>query len=955
MITTILKHRIGDDPDAVAVYKLLHARAPRLQSVRLERVLRIEGPTEVAARRLQAFFADPVVETVTDGTVLRLEDGPIIEVAYKRSMTDPELDALLVAAEALGVSGVVWARWAIRYQLCGVSEETAAVLVSRHLLNDQTQQILPAGFAYDTLVPQGKVGDVEIIDVREMTDAELHALSTERRLLFPAEQLPAVREMFQTLGRAAYDAELEVVAARWSDHCDHSTWRSMHLLQGLKAATRRIASPLVLGAYDDNSGVMRFYGRYALCVKVESHISPAYVGFVYGGIMTMHGGVIRDILGTGKGAYPICATLVMATCDPRLDWALVVPGGTHPGIVVKGSILGTSDYTNPMGIPMAASQFLVHSRNWKGMALGGCVGVMPQSAAKKGQPRPGDLVLLIGGLTGNDGMHGATVSSRSATATTATADAAHVQIGMPIEERAFMDAIPALRDAGCIRAITDCGAAGLSSACLEMGEKIGVWLNLAWVPLKCLSMLPWQILLSESQERMVAAVPPGKLRKAMSILKTYGVRAAVIGVFSGSKKAQAIFDPELSVATWLAQGSAAELSGQVAVDLPYSLIDEHPLPVIAVADHLEKPPAFTPAMPEGEAAWLATVQKHLGHYNTCDQSAATHRFDQTVGGRTVLPLMGRRHSGEEDVPNDLAVYRPIHGKPWGAGVAEVTNQYYSEVDPVGQGRLVLAHAGARLVAAGFHPDDITMTANVTSPPVRDRPDHALRLQQLVRDGYGPASVELGWPIISGKDSSNCRLGEIDAPLGFSVLALGRMRNVAHLIPKAAVKPGDTLVLYHPGLISIGLGGSTFLDTFGERGDALSELDLVQVRQGLLAYARMLAATRKQQFVHAASAVGEGGLMRRLFELSLTSGFGCEINLSDQPLEWLFGELAASVLVAVDPAMSWCDYLDEASCLVLGQVTTGSAIAVSHRGVPLFSSTPVELSTQWAKNFAEVAQ
>ncbi|MFA6215338.1 MAG: AIR synthase-related protein [Patescibacteria group bacterium] len=728
------------------------------------------------------------------------------------------------------------------------------------------------------------------------------------------------------------------------------------MLQRIQQATARINHPLLISAFVDNSGVMEFFLGQAINFKGETHISPSSLA-TYGGIMTKHGGVIRDIQFTGQGAWPIAGTTIMGICDPRIAWVDVPKGALHPLVILLESIRGTKDYCNPMGIPMAWSQYLVHPGNVKCLALGHSIGIMPADRAQKGEPQPDDLVVLIGGDTGNDGMHGATVSSAGLTHESAAVDGTHVQIGMPIEERVFMEAIPVLRDANCIRACTDCGAAGLSSAVGEMGSKTGVFVNLAFVPLKTRGLKRWEIWLSESQERGVLAIPPDKLELALQILRDYGVPVTVIGVFTDTKRCQVIYDESQNYGTWLTNRTTS-LAGEVVVDLPYGFLSQEcPLPKIEVREPKEKPEAFRPSVPANEPAWVGLVQKHLGQFNISDQSGAAHQFDQTVQGATRLAYMG---GYDERMPDELMATTPILGESYTVGLANACNQFYGDVDPAGQGRLVMAQAMTRLVAAGFSSDDIVCNVNLYTSRVVGFPENAWRLKQLVEYGYAPASEELGMPVGSGKDSCSGTFATADgrhihAPLTLDVLAVGRMPDYRRLIPKAFSQPGDKLVLFHQGLKEINLGGSVFLDLFDHRrGDKLPVLDLKDLRRGLINYHQMLMSLNWSAGVHSRSVVAEGGLIRRLFEMCYGGDLGCKIDLPescDGVLEWLFGEPNSAILLAVPEVDPLLNSLSE--CTVLGEVTAEPTMAVSYHREPLFSETIATLATNWAKTFTEV--
>lgn len=944
MISRSYLKRRGDDPEAAHLLARLRRAGYPLDDLIVERVLRVEGASPQTLAALAPLTDHPVLGTATPASQLDPARGPIREVSYQRSMTDPEMASYLHAAQAARVEGIAWVRLATRYQFDGADEATADQIVARHLMNTQVQTILAPGEEWDTLVPQGAAGVVQRINVAAMDLPLLVALSERRRLFLSQAQLREISWIFDELKRPARDAELEMIAAAWSDHCNHSTWKALGLLQLLRKATEEMRHPLVISAFVDNSGVMAFYGGWALCIKGETHISPTFGGAPYGGIMTKHGGVIRDIIFTAEGAWPFAGTTVMATVDPHISWDEVPAGAFHPETVVRESIRGTHDYTNPMGIPMAWSEYLEDPRNWKGYALGHSVGVLPADRARKGVPQPGDVVLLIGERTGNDGLHGATVSSAKMTSDTATVDAAHVQIGMPIGERTFMEAVPVLRDADCIRACTDCGAAGLASAVGEMGNPGGVAIDLGKVPLKCAAMLPWQILLSESQERGVLAVPPDKLLRATDILCDYGVPFAVLGVFTDTGRFEAHMD------------------GVPVCDLPYAVLGaDGPLPQIEVCIPASSygVDVSLPPLPASPEAWADTVAAHLAQYDLCDQSAAAHRYDQTVQGNTVLPYVG---GVRQNMPDELAVYTPVPGERWGAGLAVATSQRYADAGEYACGQLLMAQAMTRLVAAGFRPEDIACNVNVYTPRVTDSPENAWRLSQLVK-GYADASRALRMPVISGKDSSSGTFvtkdgRRIDAPLTLTVAALGRMHDAGRVIRKPFAQPGDRIVLFRPGLLRNGLGGSAYLACAGGT-DVLPQLDLPKLWTGLTDY----HVFTLDHAVRSRSVVAQGGLIRRLFEMALGSdGLGCRIDLpeTEDPAQMLFCEWNGAIVFTVPADHSHQNgfFWNRWDVEEIGVVTDEPTIRVGRKGAPytnLFCAPVSRLAEGWSRTFAEVVR
>ena len=371
--------------------------------------------------------------------------------------------------------------------------------------------------------------------------------------------MKALQEQEKVQGRPHTDAEIEILVQSWSDHCYHTTWKSLGLLKRLSAATAQINHPLVVSSFTDNAGGMEFYEDWVVTIKGETHNFPSSIA-PFGGIATKHGGVIRDSLGFGKGAYPIGGSTVMGTMDPRITE--VPPGALHPQLIVSESIHATSYYTNPMGIPMMHPVYRIHPGYAKCFALGHSIGLIPKKYALKDAPRPGDMALLIGGETGRDGIHGATASSTGMTGETLHKESAAVQIGHPITERRFTSAIPVLRDQECIRSITDLGAGGISCAVGEMGSETGVRIDLDAVPLKDKSLTAWEILLSESQERMLLAVPPEKLAEARDILRP--LRGWLYACSASSRRRSAWRHSGAAArswtSTWLSSGKPAPLT-----------------------------------------------------------------------------------------------------------------------------------------------------------------------------------------------------------------------------------------------------------------------------------------------------------------------------------------------------------------------------------------------------------
>ncbi len=955
MISTIYLRRVKDDPEAEVLFHHFKAEGYNaLQAIVMEKVFRFEGITKNQALNLRPLLCHPETEEIAIHSVLDEKDGPIFEVGYQRAVTDPELPSIFRGAEDLGITGLEWVRIACRYQFKGINASYAEEIVKRYLYNPQVETIIKPGEVWDTLKPIGSTGPVTQVDLRGLSKEELISLSEEKRLFLDVDNMEKIQKIADKMHRLLTDGELEMFAQTWSDHCFHTTWKSLGLLEMLSKATEKINHPLVISVFEDNAGAVEFYEGWALTVKGETHNSPTAVS-PYGGIMTKHGGVIRDTLGCGQGAWPIGGSTVMGIGDPHIEWEDLPMGVLHPKTILNEAIKGTADYTNPMGIPMMFSVYRFHP-NYIGkcFALGHSIGLIPvhRNQAEKGHPKPGDLAVLIGGKTGRDGIHGATVSSGSMTSDTATVDAAHVQIGHPIEERKFMEAIPVLRDNNCLRAITDCGAAGLSSAAGETGQDTGVWVNLAKVPLKTEGMLPWEIWISESQERMLLCIPSAKKKETLQILKRYEVPCAVIGKFTKSKRCQVVYDadeerePEDLPVT-------PELKGDILIDLDYvDLRKGCKLPEISVKEPEQKSLAFSSPAVKTENDFKSALKKVLAHLNICDQSAAGTQFDTTVQGRTVVGPYGEKGNY---MPNNVWVSAPLMGKRYGCAVSLGFNPFYGEVEPGEAGKLMMVEAISKLVTIGVSYKEIVLCDNFYTP--RINPEVAWILKKMVADCC-KLSVELGTPFISGKDSSSGTYiapdgKRIDIPPTLAVLALGRMKDVKKIIPKPWKNPGNRILLAGP--LSAQLGGSVYFDTLGKRGDTLPGIEPELLKQ----FWKQLNQLQKKGIIKSSSAVGQGGTVIKLFEMALGSGYGCEVDLNElmnrlkinQPEIGLFSEMIGAVILEVDKE-STDRVIKELHCLDLGRIINDTELMFNSDIFTVEIPMP-ELIEVWKRSFRSV--
>lgn len=816
-----------------------------------------------------ALLHDPVTEVI----VPEMPEGEFLEVMYHNGVIDPEQEVIRLALRHLGIS-IEAAKVGHRYYDSALKGITPNKLV--HMWFRQEPMLT-------TLKPRGKRQGMQIFDLISMNDQQLRTLSETRDLQLNLDRMRQLAVFQKRLALPAVtDVFLEVFAARWSDHCNHDKWEALGLFNILKEATRRIGNLNLISAYVDNAGGWNFFGDLVITLKNETHNSPSE-NEPYGGQLTKLGGVIRDTLAFGLGALPI-GSIEMTVLGEFIQARIKFKPGTVLPAQIKAmeTIKAIADYGNPMGIPMMTARMLSHPNfGSKCFALGGSVGIAPKRFAHKENPRPGDLVLLLGGDTGNDGIHGATISSGEMSEQVDTGDASHVQIGHPFTEQKMMPCLQELRLRRLIRSINDFGAAGIPSAVMEMSA-IGVLVNLGLVPLKCLDLENFQITISESQERMALAIDPRHLRQALKICSKYQLKATVIGVFTGNGRAQLVYDPEVTEFT-----ANTPLSGEICFDVPYSFFKDCPPLRIEVID----PPAKIGQV-EYPAIALDNVEemalKVVGHFNACNQTWATQQYDAEVQGRTYQgPLVGRNYN----IPSALSVLRPVYGKNWGLTLSLSFLPWQFEVDPVQAAINAMMDAVIAHVGCGVKLRDICLADNFYTPNLD--PYAYWYLREQVR-AIAEFSVALGTPFITGKDSSSGSSTKggvlVNVLPSVAVTAMGKIRDARRLILQTWKQPGN--LLFAIGQPTQRLDGSILSSALDITGSHLDGVSITDARLQANRIERIIASG----IVRSSVPINQGGLMLRLFEGAEASGLGIETDLCAE----LFPESMGSILVEVSP-------------------------------------------------------
>ncbi|MFZ4583754.1 MAG: AIR synthase-related protein [Acidimicrobiia bacterium] len=881
-------------------------------------------PTEFERDELLRSLGDPVTDTVVADR--SLPEGNAVQVTYLRGVQDNEHDSLVTLCELLGVPASA-GKVATTYES---EHDDLAAIVQERFVNPNIEELHTVEPEYDTFELAGAELATVHFDLRGLSDDELLTVVRANGRNLDLRQAQHIRHIQESLGLPGVsDMLLEALDARWSDHCAHTTWKSLgNLLRVLRNASADCNHPKVLSMFSDNAGVWQLTDDWAVAVKAETHNGPSAVS-AYFGQLTKIGGVLRDILGTGLGADPIGVFEYTATGVPGTPAPLA--GRPNPAHIARDTIRAVKEYGNTFGVPMMSSRMVFHpAYRAKPFALGGSLGLIPVAAAQQGHAQPGDLVVLVGALTGNEGIHGASASSAGA-----TMDEAAVQIGSPLEEVKFRAAIVDLRDAGCIRAITDLGAAGLNSAVGEMGDPGGVWLDTALVPLKTAALPPWRILLSESQERMVMAIPRDRIADARRILEQHQVRTTVVGAFTDTGRYCVVHRPELTEAD-IERLSIDELhvDPTTGFDVPYELLEYDPeaRDVAPVAPATTNAPAEWPALTIDDAL----VTEVLGNARVASQLLADSQYDASVQGNTRI---GPRYGIGDRVNTSYWAGTPAPESDAAVVFATAFDPWAADLDPVRAMRRDFFALLTTFVLAGVARRNVCLCDNFYTP--HQLPDADAWLVTMVHE-LAALVRAAGTPVISGKDSSAGSVatdeGVVHVPPGVFLSGVGTVADWHVLRTNAWTTPGELLVRIGPRTPSV--AATVAAEIAGVRGGTIDDLDTVNT----LAFLDALEHTDRT-LVTSGVPVGSGGILATVALASIAGGLGAELLVRD-PAELLAEDRVAAVVTVPESALAQLAPALDAT--VIGRVSAaGSGVTLDGRNL----LTDAALDA-WSNSFAE---
>lgn len=761
------------------------------------------------------------------------------------------------------------------------------------------------------------------------------------------------------------EMEIEVLAQTWSEHCKHKEFNALITYKDLdtgeekqidslfktyiQASTRLVQKRLeekgnnwLLKVFSDNAGVVRIDKERVFIWKVETHNSPSALD-PYGGALTGIVGVNRDPLGTGVGGGKLLFnTDVLCFGPPQYEGELL-PGQLHPRRIMSGVVKGIEDGGNKSGIPTVNGAIIFDDRyRGKPLVFCGTGAVMP--SRYNGKPSwekridPGDRIVMAGGRVGKDGIHGATFSSleidehspRSA-----------VQIGSPITQKNLSDFMEKAVRAGLIKASTDNGAGGLSSSIGELATiPNGAVVLLDKVPLKYAGLQPWEIFVSESQERMTFVVEEDKMEALFALAADFEVELSDIGWFTDS----GFLDVRYS----------GQKMGYLHLDFLHDGV-----PKKKMQAEWRRPRLSEPILPKA-IDYNDMLRRLMGSLNICSRETVVRRYDHEVKGKSIVkPLMGAQGAA----PQDAAVMRLGFDSYAGLAIANGIMPRYGDIDAYQMSAGSFDEAVRSIVAVGGRLPDPENEENIfwsvndnfcvpdSLYHPQTNPDGKYKLAQLVRmnEALYDMAVFFNIPMTSGKDSMKndfIREGvKISVPPTILYSMVAKMPDVRRAVTADFKQAGD--LIYLVGQTYDELGASEFYHLLGELG---ANVPRVRKEDALRIYRKMNAAHEKSLLVSAHD-LAEGGLAVALTEALFGDGtLGADININDDSLPphvWLFSESHSRFVVSIDPQdREVFERLFGEDAVFLGEVRNNGLLTVRCSGKEVIRQKTTELLDVW---------
>ncbi|MDZ4861000.1 MAG: AIR synthase-related protein [Candidatus Hydrogenedentes bacterium] len=951
----------------------------RVDEVRVIDVYTIHADLTAAELDLvrRELFTDPIIQDSCIDAALAADYDYLIEVGFRPGVTDNVGKSSVEGAadtlgRALGPTEAIFK--STQYAIAGHVNAKQCARIARDLLaNDLIQRWVVR--SKTEMTESGRDGLLGLPIVTERSSSEVQAirldipsdalvsLSRDRMLALDLGEMLAIQTYYRKpdvrerrasdgLPLDPTDIELEILAQTWSEHCKHKIFNAeieytdesgtTRLIDGLfknyvKATTDEVAKRVdwLVSVFHDNAGIIKFDEHWNFALKAETHNSPSALD-PYGGAITGIVGVNRDVLGAGMGCRCIFNTDVFCFASPFYEGA-IPPRLMHPRRVLRGVHQGVKDGGNQSGIPDLNGAIVFHDRFLgKPLVFCGTGGLIPATIAGKPShekaARPGDYIVMCGGRIGKDGIHGATFSSEELhEGSPATA----VQIGDAITQKKMADFLLEARDLGLFSNITDNGAGGLSSSIGEMAKGPGgAVIHLDRAPLKYPGLAPWEIFLSEAQERMTLAVAPENLNALTALAKRREVEATVLGEFTDSGLLECRYDGALIA----------------ALDMDF-LHDGVPKMRLKATWY---PPTPQPEVIVKDSDLITDLKGVLGALNVCSKENFVRMYDHEVLGQSVLKqFQGVDHDG----PGNAGVIRPAPGSKRGIAVSCGIAPKYSDLDTYWMMACVIDEAVRNLIAVGARLGSIAGLDNFCWPdPVESEktPDGAYKLGQLVRccEALYDFCTAYDIPLISGKDSmkNDYRIGDTKISIPPTVLftAAAIIDDVSKVISMDVKQPGD--LVYVIGDTKNEMGGSEYLALRGQLGVNVPKVDAKKAR----ALYEGLSQSIGRGLVASCHDCSDGGLGVALAESAFAGGFGMDIDLRAIPAESdviaLFSESQSRfvVTVPVSKADAFVSEMNGIAVTLLGKVSPLEVFRITGRDGVREEASLSELKEAWQR-------
>ena len=938
--------------------------------------------------RVNDLFADPIIEDGATNTLLMSNQdffptapSTVVTVGFKAGVTDnPGTAALDGFRTIFPESGPTSISTYITYAFFGLPDSVEPQWLANTLHNNLIERAIVADregciegawpeIEYTEKPPQ--VFEAPLHVDMEIPDEELIELSETGLLALNLEEMQTIQAHYRDddvqasriaagiVPNAPTDVELECLAQTWSEHCKHKIFASkIHHIDTVTGEEATIDSIFkthimkpthdmqkevdwLLSVFHDNSGVIAWNDEWSICMKAETHNSPSALD-PYGGAMTGIVGVNRDILGTGLGARPIANTDVFCFGPP--NWEGNLPDNLfHPSRVLRGVHAGVRVGGNESGIPTVNGAIVFDDRYiGKPLVYCGTVGIMPRRLPDGREshiktPVAGDIVYMVGGRVGYDGIHGATFSSLELTE---ESPSSAVQIGDPITQKKMIDMVLEARDTGLITCITDNGAGGLSSSIGEMAEYTnGCEIDLAKVPLKQAGLSAWEILVSESQERMTIAVKAEDCARFDALAALHEVEATPVATFTDS----GVFHVKYEATT--------------VAYLPIEFLHEG-VPQLQLESEWTPPQVAAFVAPD-DANHSELMIDMLARPNIASKETWVRQYDHEVIAQTAIkPFVGVKRDG----PGDAGLIAPIHGDPHGIVISCGIAPRYSDIDAGAMAAASIDEAVRNAVCAGVDVDKIAGLDNFCWPDSIESvktPDGKFKLAQLVRANRELERICRAYrlPCVSGKDSMKNDYGtgekKISIPPTLLFSVFGDQPDVRFTATSDLKHAGDRLYLVGRSHDELGASEVAFMlkESGAAQGIGGTPPQLANPERNLNLY-RALSTAIQNGLVQTAHDCSEGGVGVAVAEMCIGGRLGATIDLDgtghDSLWARLWGESLGRFIVAVKPEREaeFIQWMTGHPITVLGEAVDNSTLTITDGYDEIVSADVEVMVSSW---------